>query len=311
LQKLKYSKAPSGISALSGAKSILLELSNHLSKKEHQITSGEYIEALHDYRVIVRKIRTLLTQLDGVLPEPGLSEFRQNFSVVMEKTSYLRDLEGSCSEFSRYKNSFDHDVGTELEPLQSFINKQERIERRKVLKYLRSAAYSRFRSDWLIYLQSTLTELKFDGHTLLKRARLPMQTIANEAVRKSYLKTVTLVRGRNKSMSSARFHRLRKSYKKLRYLLEIFTGIFPGKKHKQIVRELKMIQSKLGLLQDTEVLLDILKTSVPHIEGMLDKSNRKAIMKMTKYIKNKRKKARIDAAESIEEFTRFSTNIFQ
>jgi len=284
---------------------ILIGLYERLSATGDQILSKTSPEALHDYRVVVRKTRTLLNQLDGVLPDPGLSESRRAFSGVMKKTSYLRDLEGCCSEFLRYKSRSGADVGSTLDPLLVDINRQEKVERRKVLKYLGSVAYSKLKSDWSIYLQQTLVELDSGGQPL-QRACLPMQTVANEAVRKSYSKTVRLASGCNNNMSIIVFHKLRKSYKKLRYLLEIFTEIFPAKERKQIMRELKTLQGKLGLLQDTEVQLDILKTSVAHIEDRLDKSNKKAIKKMIRHIKNKRKKARINAIESINKFTRYS-----
>jgi len=294
-----------GMSGSQASRIILVGLYERLSATGDQILSKTSSEALHDYRVVVRKTRTLLNQLDGVLPEPGLSEFRQAFSGVMKKTSYLRDLEGCCSEILRYKNRSGSDVGSVLDPLLIDINRQEKVERRKVLKYLGSIAYSKLMSDWSIYLQQTLAELD-SGDQPLKRACLPMQTVANEAVSKSYLKIVRLAAGCNNSMSIAVLHKLRKSYKKLRYLLEIFTEIFPVKERKQIMRELKTLQGKLGLLQDTEVQLDILKSSVAQIEDRLDKSNKKAIREMIRHIKNKRKKARINAVESINKFTRYS-----
>jgi len=291
--------------ALSGSIFLLTTLVLEIGRQEIQFRENTSPDALHDYRVIIRKIRTLLAQLDDVLSEPGLSEFKKGFSAVMEKTSYLRDLEGCCAEITRHKDRLGHNVGSDIDPLLITINKQEKIERRKVLKYLRSDAYSKLKADWSIYLQRSLAELDTDSHTL-KRAWLPMQTVANEAVSKSYLKIVSLAAGCNKNMSAAGFHKLRKSYKKLRYLIEIFTEIFPVKSGKNIVQELKTLQGKLGLLQDTEVQLDILKSSVAQIEDRLDKSNKKAIREMIRYIKNKRKKARINAVESINKFTRYS-----
>jgi len=291
------------MSAFQASRFILMGLYEQFSDKGAQIVSKASPDALHDYRVVIRKIRTLLAQLDDVFPDPELSEFRQAFSDLMKKTSHLRDLEGCCSEFLRYKNRSGHDVGIVLDPLLEIINRQEKIERRKVLKYLESAAYEKFKSDWSIYLQHTLAEAGSDDQ-ILKRAWLPMQTVVNEAVKKSYLKTVRLAEDCNNNMSVAGFHKLRKSYKKLRYLLEIFTETSRTKERKQIVRELKTLQGTLGLLQDTEVQLDIVKISIAQNEGILDKSNRKAIKEIVRHIKNKRKKARINAIESINKFRR-------
>jgi CHAD domain-containing protein len=302
---IETSPSMPGMSGSQASRIILMRLYERLSATGDQILSKTSSEALHDYRVVVRKTRTLLNQLDGVLPDPGLSEFRQAFSGVMKKTSYLRDLEGCCSEFLRYKNRSGSDVGSMLDPLLEVLNRQEKIERRKVLKYLGSVTYGKLKSNWSVYLQQTLAEQDSGGQPL-KRAWLPMQTVAKEAVRKSYSKTMRLAASCNNNMSVAGFHKLRKSYKKLRYLLDMFTEIFPAKVSKQIMRELKTLQGKLGLLQDTEVQLDILKSSVAQIEDRLDKSNKKAIREMIRYIKNKRKKARINAVESINKFTRYS-----
>jgi CHAD domain-containing protein len=52
---------------------------------------------------------------------------------------------------------------------------------------------------------------------------------------------------------AADLHELRKSCKKLRYLMEFFQSLFPAQKIRQLIEELKDLQDNLGEFQDLEV----------------------------------------------------------
>ena len=54
-------------------------------------------------------------------------------------------------------------------------------------------------------------------------------------------------------------HELRKTCKKLRYLMEFFQSLYPGGEIKSLIRVLKTLQDNLGNFQDYEVQVATLK----------------------------------------------------
>jgi len=288
---------------------LLTRLGEHIEKRALSVRANSSTEALHDFRVVVRKTRSLLAILDDVLPEPGLSKFRRAFSTAMKKTGLLRDLEGFCAEFAHYKfDDVDHDLNG-LGPLLVFVEQQERSERIQVQEYLGSAAYIRLMRDWLAYLQQALTH-PVSGQDTLKRADVPIADIARMAIENSYLRTARRAATIRKSNPATVFHKLRKSYKQLRYLMEIFRQVLPAHIHKEISKQLKKLQARLGSLQDLEVQIEIINRSVDEIRDQLQKENKKAIKSLTKKIKSRRKQLKAEAAELIWQFSLNSAEKF-
>lgn len=296
--------------ALQGCVLLLQYLTVVIDSKEAEIRGNSSTEALHDYRVILRKIRTLVAPLDQAFHPPGLARFKTIFSTIMEKTSYLRDLEGCCAYLDRYSSSNNEGAIPDIEPLLRYIKKQERLERRRVLRYFQSVQYSRFWIDWPDYLQQLLaiSNTKAD---LIVPAGHPIGIFALEVIERSYLKTLCQALKINKQSPPGAFHKLRKSYKKLRYLLEVFGPVLPVKQSREIVRQLKTLQRDLGLFQDAEAQLGIIKEVISAIGDELDKRQLKATDHLLKQIKKQRKLTKIEVLDRIKKNTKQSTENFR
>jgi CHAD domain-containing protein len=63
-------------------------------------------------------------------------------------------------------------------------------------------------------------------------------------------------------------HDLRKRGKELRYLLELFGGLWPAETVKPMVRTLKGLQDVLGRHQDREVQADSMRALAPELTGV-------------------------------------------
>ena len=59
-------------------------------------------EFLHDYRVALRRIRSVLSLFKGVFPEDRTAEFKQTFSELMAPTGRMRDLDVYLLEKDKY-----------------------------------------------------------------------------------------------------------------------------------------------------------------------------------------------------------------
>ena len=77
--------------------------------------------------------------------------------------------------------------------------------------------------------------------------------LADRRIRKAYNNVVHEGRSIDENSASERLHELRKSCKKLRYLLEFFQSLYPRETIKPLIRSLKDLLENLGDFQDLEV----------------------------------------------------------
>ncbi len=85
------------------------------------------------------------------------------------------------------------------------------------------------------------------------RAGLPIEAVAGHRIRSVYRRMVENGRRIDAASPPEALHDLRKRGKELRYLLELFGGLFPGAVVKPTVSSLKGLQDVLGRYQDRAV----------------------------------------------------------
>ncbi len=91
------------------------------------------------------------------------------------------------------------------------------------------------------------------------RARGPEQEVhatgpqvREQRLTKTWQRVQALGNAINDDSPSEALHDLRKRCKELRYLLELFASLYDPKAHKELVKELKLLQGNLGEFQDAE-----------------------------------------------------------
>ena len=88
---------------------------------------------------------------------------------------------------------------------------------------------------------------------------MPTGRVAAKAVRKALKKVLAHGRRANSETSNAELHELRIDCKKLRYLLEFFSSLFPPKAASQVVRQMKVLQDNLGTFVDLSLQMEFLQ----------------------------------------------------
>lgn len=88
---------------------------------------------------------------------------------------------------------------------------------------------------------------------LPKQAALPIKQVADQRIRKMLKR----VRAEGRAISEASppedLHELRKSCKKLRYLMEFFQSLYPKDRMREQIKQTKLLLDNLGRFQDTAV----------------------------------------------------------
>ncbi|MDT8383269.1 MAG: CHAD domain-containing protein [Gammaproteobacteria bacterium] len=227
---------------------ILNNLYHTMLANEQGIAANIDSEFLHDFRVAVRRTRSALTQIKQVLPQTEVDKFKAVFSWLGSVTNLPRDLDVHLLNFDTYASSLPDDMRGDLEPLRDYLHKQRTLEYKNLKKTLRSARYRRFKQDWEQFLD---TGLCIDNPA--ESAEIPIVLIAKQYTWRAYRRALKQGNALNPDSPAMQYHELRKTCKKLRYLMEFFASLFPKKEIKPLIRTLKSLQGNLGDFQDLEV----------------------------------------------------------
>lgn len=224
-----------------------------LEEKKNNLKGKNKTESLHKLRIAVRKTRTLLRQADSVFPERTISRFDREFKYLAQKTCKSRDLDVFLKNLEKIPLSM-HDIPLGLNnKICKFILDSKNKEEDELLKYLHSARYTRLKNDWAKLINKPAT-----GPGRSKSAVMPIDYLLQNGINKLYRKLIKQGSKIDINAAYPDYHDLRKTCKKLRYLLEYFHDLHPGKKTGSLIKSLKHTQDVLGDLQDKRTQIEML-----------------------------------------------------
>ena len=255
-------------------------------------------EFLHDFRVAIRRTRSGINQLKGLIPDTTNAYFAEFFSWLGQITSDTRDLDVYLLNFAQYKNSLPESMRDDLNPLYDFLLNKQHSAQLELAKHLRSNHYLSKISEWESFLKEQAPAV-----IITANAKLSIYQLASQRLLKSYKKVLKQGNSIDDHSASEALHDLRKSCKKLRYLLEFFTSLYPEAQIKVFIKNLKDLQEVLGDFQDYAVQEHALK--VFSVEMLNSNSNANTLLAIGVLIQNLEKlrnTARNDFAEKFQTF---------
>ncbi|MEX0364834.1 MAG: CHAD domain-containing protein [Ruegeria sp.] len=216
-------------------------------RNEAGIIADHDTEFLHDYRVALRKVRSVLSQFKGVYADEQTVALKQEFADLMTATGRLRDLDVYLLERPRYFDLLPSSLHGGLEAMFAQFERDRAAEHRKLAKRLHSAGYAASVSD---------LEALFDSPDRLNpgpRAQLSANDYACRLIWKRYRKVCGIAREIDARTPDEEVHALRLQCKKLRYLMEFFDPLFDTRAFRKGLKPLKKLQENLGLFNDYSV----------------------------------------------------------
>ncbi len=204
-------------------------------------------EFLHDFRVAVRRTRSALSQVKGVLPAGPVDHFRKEFAWLGGKTGRLRDLDVYLLKLDDYRASLPEQVAEGLGALEELLRGKQKREHRRVARMLGTRRYRRLLSEWETFLADQETPDTPPG------GLAPVAEVARDRILKAHAKVVKKGRAIKTSTPDEKLHRLRIDCKKLRYLLEFFRDLYEPKDIGKVIGALKGLQDNLGDFNDLSV----------------------------------------------------------
>lgn len=202
-------------------------------------------EFLHDFRVAIRRTRAGLSQIKHILPDQISAYYADFFSWLGQITGPTRDLDVYLLSFERYKSSLPESIREDLDPLYDFLLIKQQKAQQELAKKLHSPRYLTTLSEWEQYLKEPSY-----CQAMGKNAPLTIKELADQRIWKSFTRVLQEGEAINDESPAESLHDLRKSCKKLRYLMEFFQSLYPENQIKQLIKNLKGLQEVLGDFQD-------------------------------------------------------------
>jgi CHAD domain-containing protein len=201
------------------------------------------IEFLHEFRVAVRRSRSVVRLLGDLLPADLVAWVTPELKWLGDLTARSRDLDVHLQELPSMAVGLTSGRPEDLAPIAVHLRRLRASERRRLVRGLRSARYERWRARWRAAL-AELAGRDGDGASV--------QEIGAERLAGAYRRVLRRGARITPDSPAEDLHDLRKRCKELRYLLEIFAPAFDPDGARTAVKELKTLQDVLGRFQDSE-----------------------------------------------------------
>ena len=242
-------------------------------------------EILHNLRVNLRKVRSLLKIFNGVFDEKVTLFFGENFKILANSTNKKRDLDIFLGFLSEQKHANE---------LIYFVQKALNLEYENVKSYLSDEENYAFLKEWEIFLN----EGEFYRSTLFD---VSLSRLGSFKLRTLLVLAQKRLKSLDQDYPNESFHKIRIELKKVRYTYEFLSEIFYFDGLKKYEERLKDMQEIFGALQDYDVWLGILER-LPEAAGkekleskiykQIYKTREEILKKRLKFIKATRKISR-------------------
>jgi CHAD domain-containing protein len=244
LSRFDVALVPS-VRADAGAREIYQSLLDIMVANEPGVRADLDTEFLHDYRVSLRRTRSLLGQIKNVFPADSVTHFRTEFQWLAKATNTKRDLDVLLLALRRMSESLPAD---DLSALLSFLSRKQLHEQRLLEQLLESNRYRALLSDWRDFLQAAPPGVPEPAD-----ATRPLVEVTSRRILRLYGRLVDHAVAIHDKTSAGAIHQVRIEAKKLRYLIDATRSLHDRRDLDQIIESLKRVQNVLGDFNDAQV----------------------------------------------------------
>jgi CHAD domain-containing protein len=247
--KLDYRLEPDA-RAEAATRTILLGLLDTIEANVDGTRRNLDAEFLHDLRVATRRTRSALGQIKGVLPEAVVADFKERFAWLQQVTGPVRDLDVYLLDFPTLKADLPAALREDLEPLKDWLTGHYGEAQQRLADELAGERFVELLREWRAFLQAPSPPGTDRG---AKQAASPIRRVADKRIRRMHRRVLDEGRAIAEASPPEELHELRKSCKKLRYLMEFFQSLYPADDIKELIKQMKVLLDNLGGFQDLAV----------------------------------------------------------
>ena len=229
-------------------------------------------ECLHDFRVATRKARSLLREMRRVFPPTVTRRLLSDLGRLAQCTGSVRDLDVHLMEFGSAARVGDGEEDSAAGALLIHLGNLREREFQALRRILQSARYRRVRSALRGFLDSRPPARPRSGNALT-----PIGALSAARILKVYRRILAEGRAIGDDAPPESLHKLRKSCKRLRYLLEFFRDLHTEKPVERTIARLKRLQDNLGAYQDVQIQRAVLQEFRGSAQASLDAAGLAAV----------------------------------
>jgi CHAD domain-containing protein len=222
---------------------------------------GKDIEALHHMRVATRRQRAAFRIVAPYFRRVAIRDFQDELRTAAGYLGAVRDLDVLIEAAEGYQSSLGADAAGTLEPLLDEWREKRSAARVELLAYLGGDDYQAFKERYGVFLSSAGAGVKDAAPDDLPEPRLVRHILPAE-IWNHYgrVQAYETVLG---WASIETIHALRIEAKRLRYLLESFSGAL-GPGVALAVEDVVALQDHTGELHDVDVTIGLLRQFLMH-----------------------------------------------
>jgi len=204
-------------------------------------------EFLHDYRICLRKVRSVLSLIKDIYPPGETRSMRTELGELARQTNRLRDLDVYLLAKEEYLGLLPPGLRLALDTMfADFSSDRSREVRRTTAKMQSPSSRQHFQEIEGFFSSAA-------PHGPAPAADLAVGPLVYLRIYKSYRKIRRLAASIGLDTPDEGVHELRIECKKLRYLLEFFSELVPEKQYASMVKSLRRLQNWLGEFNDCSV----------------------------------------------------------
>jgi len=244
-----------GMRADRGCKRVLARCAEVMRANEFGVLQDLDIEFLHDFRVALRQTRSLLGQMRSLFPAPRVRRFRRELAWLAGVTSPARDADVYLRDLPGFLVASVGGESARIGPLEDLLRDRRRRAHVALLRALQGSRYCTLIRDWRAFLEEPVPR-----RSGLPDAMLPLRRVVAARLVRLHRRTLKQGRRIRRSSPPEQLHELRKTCKKLRYVLDGFRSVLSPSAVQSSLGHLKALQEQLGRFNDIHVQIGVLES---------------------------------------------------
>jgi len=207
------------------------------------------LEELHDFRVTLRRTRSLLAAGRRVFPQEELTLLRALATWMAGVTSPVRDLDVLLVDLPTFTARISPELSDGIDPLRDALVARRNVAFEALIEALDGERYPVLLRRW----QAMATVYRVGGGDPGPDAGRPAGDVADELILRAYRRTRRRGKAAMATGDRPEWHDLRKALKRFRYLVNGFAPMYEPGAFTGVQRQLSDLQDTLGRLQDHHV----------------------------------------------------------
>ncbi len=218
-------------------------------------------EFLHDFRIAVRRTRSLLSLLRKALPAARIEPYEHEFIWLGNISGPVRDIDVYLLKKETYRSLVPPSLVDGLDLFFDDLADRRKKELKRLRQYLRSERYRDLTGSWREYLTDHQSQLFIGARN--QSCKKLVDSIIKKRFR-TFIENGDLI---DDDSPDETLHRFRIKGKKIRYLLELFKSFYPPSDIGLFLKQMKRLQDNLGDFNDLSVQIEMLESRLKGLHG--------------------------------------------